>query len=132
MKPPIDILLVEDDPDDVELLRVAFQENNVPVQFTIIPQGHKALPHLSKCSKLPDIIILDLNLPKMHGFDVLTGIKLIEEYQTVPILILTTSSAKSDIDFCMRNGADQYIVKPVTMEEYHNIVNTVVALSEKK
>jgi DNA-binding response OmpR family regulator len=131
MKEPIHILLVEDDPDDLELLKVAFEESKTPFDFTVITQGHKVLSYLKESVLLPDIIVLDLNLPKTHGRDVLTDIKATDQFKILPIVILTTSSAKSDIDFCLANGADDYIVKPVTMAEYSTIVGTIIRISGK-
>jgi CheY-like chemotaxis protein len=131
MKEHIHILLVEDDPDDVELLKVAFEENEILIQLIEITQGHKVLSYLQEAIILPDIIVLDLNLPKMHGRDVLSEIKSIPEYRDVPVIILTTSSAKTDIDFCMANGASEYIVKPVTMKEYSKIVKAIVQTAGK-
>ena len=105
--------MVEDDPDDVNLLESALRDNQVTFQNTVIPQGDKVLPWLHMCKNLPNAIILDLNLPKMHGKEVLAQIKKSELFKQVPIVILTTSSAKNDKDFCLKEGADKYLSKPV-------------------
>lgn len=75
MQNPLRILLVEDDPDDVDLLESALRDNNIGFQSTVIAQGDQVLKHLELCKIFPEIIILDLNLPKMHGREVLTQIK---------------------------------------------------------
>jgi CheY-like chemotaxis protein len=131
MREHIHILLVEDDPDDVELLRVAFEESKILFELAVITQGHKVIPHLNELVVLPDIIVLDLNLPKIHGCDLLAEIKTMEQFNSLPVIILTTSSAKKDIDFCMEKGADKFLVKPVTMADYSKIVATIVEASRK-
>ena len=120
--------MVEDDPDDVNLLESALRDNQVTFQNTVIPQGDKVLPWLHMCKNLPNAIILDLNLPKMHGKEVLSQIKKSETFKQVPIVILTTSSAKNDMDFCLKEGADKYLSKPVTLEEFNFIVKEILSV----
>lgn len=119
--------MVEDDPDDVNLLESALHDNHVEFQSTVIPQGDKVLPWLHMCKKFPSVIILDLNLPKMHGKEILTQIKKVEIFKQIPIIILTTSSAKSEKDFCLQEGADKYLSKPVTLEEFNLIVKEILS-----
>ena len=69
------ILLIEDDPDDVELLETAFVDNKIPASFTVIAQGDRVLPYLTETPLLPDVVLLDLNLPKIHGKEILANIK---------------------------------------------------------
>lgn len=128
MQKLIHILLVEDDPDDVELLESAFRDNQVAFESTVIPQGDHVLPHLEMCKIFPDIIILDLNLPKMHGKEVLSQIKLSESLKQIPVVILTTSSAQGDLDFCMQKGADDYLIKPVTLDDFNAVVQKILSV----
>ncbi len=131
MKKQLHILLIEDDPDDVELLETAFKDRDESAQFTVIAQGDKVLPFLSDCETLPDLLLLDLNLPKVHGREVLASIKAHDAYKGLPVIILTTSSAQTDIDFCLNAGADYYFTKPTKLAEFYNIVNTVVETALK-
>ncbi len=131
MQNPLQLLLVEDDPDDVDLLESALRDNNILFQSTVITQGDQVLRHLQLCKNFPDLIILDLNLPKMHGKEVLTQIKDSDNIKQIPVVILTTSSAKPDKEFCIRAGARDYLIKPVTMEDFNDIVHKIVEIAQK-
>jgi len=120
--------MVEDDPDDVNLLESALHDNHIEFQTTVIPQGDKVLPWLHMCKNFPNVIILDLNLPKMHGKEVLSQIKKSEAFKHIPIVILTTSSAKNDKDFCLTEGADRYLSKPVTLDAFKVIVKEILSV----
>ncbi len=102
---PLHILLVEDDLDDIELLNAAFKGGQIPVRLDAIMQGDAVLPHLSELVDLPNVIVLDLNLPRMHGREVLQLLKTSEPFQNIPVAILTTSSSTHDRDFCEQAGA---------------------------
>ena len=127
----LQILLIEDDPDDVELLETAFKDNAVSAEFIVISQGDRVLPYLISSANMPDIMLLDLNLPKIHGKDVLSQIKAVEHFCTFPVIILTTSSAQSDIDFCKAAGADYYFTKPTRLKDFATIVQTIIAATCK-
>ena len=99
MSSPLNILLVEDDQDDVELMQDALRDNKVQFTMDIVRQGDKVLPYLKSCKNLPSVILLDLNLPKMHGREVLSRIKLSEDLKQIPVVILTTSSLKRKGNF---------------------------------
>jgi DNA-binding response OmpR family regulator len=128
MHNPLRILLVEDDPDDVDLLESALRENNIGFQSTVIAQGDQVLKHLQLCKIFPDIIILDLNLPKMHGKEILTQIKSSDIIKQIPVVILTTSSAPADRSFCLQAGASAFLIKPVTLAEFNAAVQTIISL----
>jgi DNA-binding response OmpR family regulator len=128
MPNPLRILLVEDDPDDVDLLESALRENNIGFQSTVIAQGDQVLKHLELCKIFPDIIILDLNLPKMHGKEILTQIKSSDIIKQIPVVILTTSSAPADRSFCLHAGASAFLIKPVTLAEFNAAVQTIISL----
>ena len=131
LKNNIQILLVEDDADDVELLQIAFSDKNVNAMFTVLCQGDKVLPHLAASGAGPDIILLDLNLPKMHGKEILQAIKSDTRFAHIPVIMLTTSSAQTDREFCLKAGAANYFVKPIMLEEYYQMVGYIVRTAEK-
>ena len=122
----LNILLVEDDPDDVELLLEALHDNNVEFLMESIKEGDKVLPYLEMCNKFPDIIILDLNLPKMHGREVLISLKA-SRFNHIPVVILTTSSSLEDREFCLKSGADKFLSKPAPVE---GVNQTVMAITQ--
>ncbi|HEY9047261.1 MAG TPA: response regulator [Ohtaekwangia sp.] len=126
----MNILLVEDDPDDVELLLEALHDNNIEFMMESIKEGDKVLSYLELCKNLPDIIILDLNLPKMHGREVLISLKG-SRFSVIPVVILTTSSSREDIDFCLKSGADTFISKPSTVEGFNKTVMTIAAIASQ-
>lgn len=120
------ILLVEDDPDDVELLEAAFQGDRIPVRMEKIMQGDAVLPHLTTLDRLPDVIVLDLNLPRMHGREVLQLLKVSAPFQDIPVAILTTSSSAADRDFCERAGAEVFLTKPSTVEGFKSVTRAIL------
>ncbi|HLP49884.1 MAG TPA: response regulator [Chitinophagales bacterium] len=119
------ILHIEDDNDDVELLQDAFKDSGVSASFDVIREGDKVIPWLTAGNKLPDLIVMDLNLPKMHGRDLLRIIKSKVQLSHIPIVILSTSSSKEDIDYCLDNGAVQFITKPTTAEGFGEAVRII-------
>ena len=121
------MLLVEDDPDDVELLNEALKENNIAYSMDTIKQGDEVLPHLEKSDRLPEVIILDLNLPKLHGREILPMIKSSRRFKDIPVVILTTSSAQSELDFCLKAGAHTFLTKPYTVDNFRTTVQAIVA-----
>jgi CheY-like chemotaxis protein len=122
------ILHVEDDLDDAELFQDAFKDNGQPVLFEVLNAGDKVLPWLEKELRLPDIIVMDLNLPKMHGKEVLVRIKANQRFQTIPLIVLTTSSSLDDLEYCQKNGADKFISKPYTVNGFKLMVDSIMSL----
>ena len=129
MKNTCHILLVEDDPDDIELLKEALKLSEVDCTIECIMQGNEVVPRLQKSVIYPDLIILDLNLPKMNGKDILRFIKSSEVLKNIPVLVLTTSSSVEEKDSCIKAGAAMYISKPTTMEGFHQIVTAITILA---
>ena len=129
MNKALRILLVEDDLDDIELMEDALKENNIDFSLETLKQGDAVLPYLEKTAAQPDVIILDLNLPKMHGREILKGIKSNPQTSSIPVVILTTSSAKKEIDYCIQNGASQYLIKPVTIQGFTETVHSIVSVA---
>jgi len=131
MNQTLSILLVEDDPDDIELMHDALKDNNIQFNMETIKQGDAVLPYLEKTNERPDVIVLDLNLPKMHGREVLKGIKANPQTSNIPVIILTTSSAKKEMDYCIQQGASRYLIKPVTMQGFNETVHSIVKVALK-
>ncbi len=127
---PIDILLVEDNPGDVRLVREALQEAKVRNVMTVMEDGAEALAHLRKQdpragAALPGLILLDLNLPKKNGFEVLKEIKGDEDLKHIPVVILTTSQAEQDILRSYDLHANAYITKPVALDQFLQVVKAI-------
>jgi len=123
----IDILLVEDDPGDVELTKEGLQDAKMLVTLHVVEDGEKALRFLRKEAPYteavrPDIILLDLNMPKKSGQETLAEIKADPALRSIPVVILTTSEAESDIVRCYDLGANCYIPKPISFEAFTRVV----------
>jgi CheY-like chemotaxis protein len=123
---PLDILLIEDDMDDVDLLKDALHENNVYYQMEVIMEGDKVNSYLNAVKTLPEIIVMDLNLPKTGGKEILQDIKKSFALTEIPIVVLTTSSSKDDIDYCTSLGISKFITKPATIDGWNLTVNNIV------
>lgn len=130
----LNILLVEDDQDDVELMQDALRDKGVLFQMDVIKQGDKVLPFLKSCKSFPNIILLDLNLPKMHGREVLSRIKLSDDFRHIPIAILTTSSSQSEKEFCLSAGASYFLTKPSTVDGFNKTIELIkkIALHDQR
>jgi CheY-like chemotaxis protein len=128
--PVIDILLVEDNPGDVRLTREAFKEGKVVNTLHVVQDGVEALAFLRHegayvKSIHPDIILLDLNLPRMNGRELLANIKTDPELKRIPVVILTTSKSELDIIESYDLHANCYITKPVDMERFITVVQSI-------
>lgn len=127
---PIEILLVEDSPDDVDLTKEAFEAGKMKNNLHVAEDGEEAMLFLRKEGKFagsprPDIILLDLNLPKKSGKEVLEDVKQDEELMDIPVVILTTSAAEEDILRSYQLHANCYITKPVDLNKFLDIVKTI-------
>lgn len=115
------ILLVEDNPDDELLTRRALQKNNICNALTVVRDGAEALAYLENAAvhkSLPAVILLDLNLPKIGGLDVLRSIRAHEHLKRLPVVILTSSKEDQDICTSYDLGANSYIRKPVDFVQF--------------
>jgi len=126
----LQVLLVEDSPGDVRLTREAFRDANVSIKLHVAADGTEAMAFLRKegdhrDAPRPDLILLDLNLPKMDGREVLAHIKADEGLKTIPTVILTTSEAESDIMKSYQLQANVYLSKPVQLEAFENLVKSI-------
>ena len=127
---PIEVLLVEDSPGDVRLTREAFKDAKVHINLHVAPDGAKAMIFLRREGEhsnapRPDLILLDLNLPKKDGREVLAEIKGNPKLKSIPVVILTTSSSEADILRSYQLHANCYITKPVGLEGFLTVVKSI-------
>jgi two-component system, chemotaxis family, response regulator Rcp1 len=127
---PIKILLVEDNPGDVRLIKEVFKDAKVYNEIEVAMDGEVALQMLRSEGKFadisrPDLILLDLNLPRKDGRELLAEIKSDEELKVIPVVILTTSEAEEDIIETYKNHANSYITKPVDLEQFIKVVESI-------
>ncbi len=127
---PVEILLVEDNPGDVRLTIEALHESKVRNTLSVATDGVEALAFLRREGRYggaprPDLILLDLNLPKMDGREVLAAIKADQELRTIPVVILTTSHAEQDILKSYNLHANCYITKPVDLDQFITVVKSI-------
>lgn len=125
------IVLVEDDPDDIELFKEALKETEIPHEVQVIMQGDMVLDYLKKVKEKPDIIVLDLNVPKTPGKEILGLLKSSPDLKEIPVVILTTSSSKADMEFCMEAGAEKFITKPVNTDGFEQMAKTIFSVAVK-
>ena len=126
----IEILLVEDSPGDQRLTKEALKEGKINNNLYIVEDGEEAIAFLKKQPPFttvpkPDLILLDLNLPKMNGQEVLKIIKADENLKRIPVVILTTSQADEDILNAYNLNANCYITKPVDFDQFIHVVNKI-------
>ena len=127
---PIQVLLVEDSPGDVRLTQEAFRDANTSIHLHVASDGVEAMAFLRQegihvHAPRPDIILLDLNLPKMDGREVLAHIKEDDSLKLIPTVILTTSDAEADIVKCYQFHANCYLKKPVQLNAFENLVKSI-------
>lgn len=121
-----DILLVEDNPDDVELTRIAFEQANIPNRLVVARNGAEALDYLyargshtgRDPSQLPALVLLDLNLPKIDGREVLQAIRSDPATQALPVVVLSTSRESDDVQSTYALHANSYIQKPLDFQQF--------------
>lgn len=126
----VDILLVEDNPADARLTQEAFKETNVRSTLHVVRDGAEAMEFLRRNGRFanaprPDMILLDLNLPKKDGRQVLAEIKNSPEFKSIPIVILTTSNAAEDIQHTYNHHANCYITKPADLDQFMDVVKQI-------
>jgi CheY-like chemotaxis protein len=127
---PIEVLLVEDDPGDVLLIREAFEFNKVHNNLNVVSDGEQALDYLRGTGDYvgrirPDLVLLDLNLPRKDGREVLADVKSDPDLRTIPIVVLTTSEAEEDVLKSYQLHANAYVTKPVDFERFVAIVRQI-------
>jgi two-component system response regulator len=130
---PTRVLLVEDNPDDLELAQLAFQRGRFANTVDVARDGAEALEHLfcegryadRDSAELPRLVLLDIKLPFVDGIDVLRSIKSDPRTKHIPVVMLTSSGQDRDLHACYALGANSYIVKPVDMEQFLNAVQNI-------
>ena len=127
---PIEILLVEDNPGDVRLTREALHDSKLEIRLHHVPDGVEAMRFLKRegpheAAPMPDLVLLDLNLPRKDGREVLAEIKADERLRHLPVVILTSSEAEQDIARAYELHANCYVTKPVDLDQFITIVRSI-------
>ena len=125
------IVIAEDDADDQFLFQTAFEENGLTVQIEFVNNGVELVSYLDSCigreehANYPSLIILDLNMPKKDGREVLKEIKNHPTYKTIPVIVFTTTKNEMEVRRCYELGANSYIVKPVSFDGLLNVIREI-------
>lgn len=127
---PVNILLVEDNEGDILLTKEAFEDAKIHVNLSVVQDGREAIDFLNKQGKhtnaaLPDLLLLDVNLPKKNGHEVLKYIKGNDFFRHIPVIMLTTSSSPSDINLSYNNYANCFITKPVDANDFLSVIASI-------
>jgi CheY-like chemotaxis protein len=127
---PIEVLLVEDDPGDVLLIREAFDDNKVANRLHVVSDGVEALDFMRREREYrdaprPDLVLLDLNLPRKDGREVLAEVKGDEQLRSIPVVVLTTSQAEEDVLRSYDLHANAYVTKPVDFDRFIGVVRQI-------
>jgi len=126
----MDVLLVEDDPGDVELTREALKNGKVAINLHVVNDGVQALQYLRRqgpfaSEPAPDLVLLDLNLPKKDGREVLADMKADAALRMIPVVVLTTSDADADVVNSYGLGVNCYVTKPVDFKQFTRVVRSI-------
>ena len=127
---PLGVLLVEDDPGDVVIAREALRAGQLQSRLSVVPDGVEAMSYLRREGdyaevERPDLILLDLNLPKKSGHEVLAEVKADPELRKIPIVVLSTSSATEDVETSYQNYANVFVTKPVDFDHFTAVVKQI-------
>lgn len=130
--PPVHVLIVEDNPGDVALAKVALSEAAFPLVLHVASDGEEAMRFLRQEGEhadapAPDLVLLDLNMPKMGGLEVLDEMKADEELRLIPVVVFTSSAAREDIEGAYDRYANCYITKPTDLDELVGVVRAIEA-----
>ncbi len=125
-----EVLLIEDDPGDVELTQAALAKSKLKINLNVVNDGEEALAYLRREGQYtdavrPNLILLDLNLPGLSGLEVLSSIKRDQRLKLIPVVVLTTSDAETDIVESYQLGANCYVTKPLGLKDFAKIVNSI-------
>ena len=126
---PVDILLVEDNPNDVEITKRALEKGQIRNHLTVARDGQEALDILfgngGRERHIPGLILLDLNLPKVDGREVLAHVKASQDHRRIPVIVLTTSTREEDIVRTYDLGVNTFISKPVRFDEFIRVISAI-------
>jgi CheY-like chemotaxis protein len=127
---PLGVLLVEDDPGDVVIAREALRAGKLQSKLSVVPDGVEAMAYLRREGgyaevERPDLILLDLNLPKKSGHEVLAEVKADPQLRKIPIVVLSTSSATEDVELSYENYANVFVTKPVDFDHFTSVVKQI-------
>ena len=127
---PVRILVVDDDPGDVLMIEEALEDSDVEKVIDVVNDGQEAMEFLRREGRhaeasRPDLILLDLNMPRMDGRQVLGAVKQDEDLRTIPIVVLTTSNADTDIVGSYILQANAYVTKPIDLDDFNDVVRRI-------
>jgi len=122
---PIRVLLIEDNVGDIELVKTGFEDARIANEIQTISDGEVALEFFKKGQNLPDIVLLDINLPKVDGFEILKEIRESAESSHIPVIMLTSSEADKDIAQSYQYRANSYVSKPVDFESFLEAIHAM-------
>ncbi|MEU8154137.1 response regulator [Micromonospora sp. NPDC048986] len=127
---PVRILVVDDDPGDVLMIEEALADSDVDKIIDVVSDGEEAMEFLRaegrhEKARRPDVILLDLNMPRMDGRQVLGAVKQDEDLRTIPIVVLTTSNADTDIVGSYTLQANAYVTKPIDLDDFNDVVRRI-------
>jgi len=127
---PLEVLLIEDDPGDVELTKVAMEDSKVMVNLHVVQDGDEAIAFLNQSDRFtdapcPDLILMGLSLPNKDGREVLRELKEDENWKAIPVVILTTSTSEEDILRSYNLGANCYVSKPIRLDQFTKVVQSI-------
>ena len=125
-----EVLLIEDDLGDVELTEAALAKSKLKINLNVVNDGEEAIAYLRREGQYtdavrPNLIVLDLNLPGLSGLEILSAIKSDQRLKSIPVVILTTSDASTDISKSYELGVNCYVTKPIGLKEFVKIVNSI-------
>lgn len=121
------VWIVDDDEDDQFMIETAFKELVFPLNIKQLSDGDEVLSQLGKAPTLPKLILLDLNMPRKNGFDVLAELRTIPAYQKLPIVVLTTSSSEDDKRKSLALGANEFLTKPCSLKAVIHMLRRLVS-----
>ncbi|MGC4890977.1 response regulator [Micromonospora sp. DT227] len=127
---PVRILVVDDDPGDVLMIEEALEESDVEKVIDVVADGEEAMEFLRRegrhtGAQRPDVILLDLNMPRMDGRQVLGEVKRDENLRSIPIVVLTTSNADTDVVSSYTLQANAYVTKPIDLDDFNDVVRRI-------
>ena len=124
---PLSILLADDDADDCIFFKEAVEELFVSIQLLTMPDGEQLMQHLNhETNKLPDILFLDLNMPRKNGFECLSEIKLNPNLKQLPVIVFSTSFEQEVVNLLYKNGAQYFIRKPSEFSQFKKIIHQAI------